>query len=138
MTKLPEQKFLNWLTNIGFVFAMISVGLQMMSVKGGFLTNYLADIAGPVWFYGIVRQRKVLFKKLLPKNSDPAFAAIFVFLVGTGWEICQAFDFSGTPLAITRGRYDPWDIVAFAVSSAGCYAFDKLLISQSASQAGTN
>jgi len=121
-----EQTFLRWLTWIGFVPAMFSVILQMNSVHGGFLTNYLADLAGPIWCYGTIRQKKTLFKKVLSKVSTPGFAAIFVFLVGTSWEVCQAIDFSGTPLGITRGRFDPLDIVAFAVSLAACYAADKI------------
>ena len=122
---MTEQRFLKRLTWVGFVLTMIAVAMQMIGIDGGFLTSYLADLAGPVWFYGVVRQRKLLFKKLLPSKISPMFAAVFVFSVGTAWEVCQAFDLSGTPLAITRGRFDPWDIVCYAVSLSACYALDS-------------
>jgi hypothetical protein len=125
-TSWSEQVFLNWLTWIGFVAAMISVGLQMGGVNGGFFTNYLADLAGPVWMYGILRQKKTVLKNVFSKIATPARAAILVFLVGTAWEACQTFDFSGTPLSITRGRFDPLDIVCYAVSLAACYIADQV------------
>ena len=111
----------------------------MNEVNGGFITNYVADIGGPIWFYSMIRQKKVLFKKMLP-DTTPLFSAIFVFSIGTSWEICQAFDFSGTPLAITRGQFDPFDIVCFAVSLAACYAADKIFTNrgQLAEHAGSS
>jgi hypothetical protein len=96
----------------------------MARVNGGFITNYLADLAGPAWMYGALRLHVTVLKYLYRPVPSPALAAIFVFLVGTIWEILQAFDLSGTVLAITRGRFDPLDIVAYAASLLVCFLID--------------
>lgn len=123
ITSNNEQAFLRWLYWIGLIPTAIAVLMQMNEVRGGFITNYLADIAGPIWCYAIIRLRKVAFKNFLPKNT-PLISAILVFSIGTIWEILEAFDFSGTPLAITRGRFDPFDILCYAISLAVCYIID--------------
>jgi hypothetical protein len=122
----PDQAFAHRVSWVGFVPVAIVVGMQMKHVNGGFITNYGADIAGPVWAYGMTRETKTaLFRRRVPWISPAAAIALFVFLVGTIWEVCEAFDFSGTPLAITRGRFDPLDLVAYAGSLAACYAVDR-------------
>lgn len=120
----PEQTVLRWLHRGGFAVTMFAVALQMGRVNGGFLTNYFADLAGPAWMYGAIRQRATVLRYLYRPIPSPALTAIFVFLVGTGWEICQAFDFSGTILNVTRGRFDPLDILAYAASLTVCFAAD--------------
>jgi|GEM_PF-2090561 len=119
-----ERRLLLRLYYGGFTVAIFAVALQMGGVRGGFLTNYLADIAGPIWMYGALRLRATLLNRIYKPTPSPVFTALFVFLVGTVWEICQAFDLSGTILAITRGRFDPFDIVAYGVSLAACVAVD--------------
>jgi hypothetical protein len=94
-----ERRLLLRLYYGGFAVAIFAVALQMGGVRGGFLTNYLADIAGPIWLYGALRLRATLLNRIYKPTPSPVFTALFVFLVGTVWEICQAFDLSGTILA---------------------------------------
>ena len=51
----PVQVFLKRLYWIGFIPTMVSVALQMSEVHGGFLTNYLADVAGPIRLFPLPR-----------------------------------------------------------------------------------
>jgi len=108
--------------------ALFSVALQMNEVRGGFLTNYLADLAGPVWLYGTLRLDKTILRFIVPWTRSPLFAALFVFSVGTAWEVCQAFDFKGTVLNITHGRFDPLDIAAFALGASISFFVDKIVL----------
>jgi len=107
--------------------ALFSVALQMNQVRGGFLTNYLADLAGPAWFYATLRLNKNFLRFILPWTTLPLFAATLVFSVGTAWEVCQAFDFRGTVLYITHGRFDPLDIAAFALGISISFFADKIV-----------
>jgi hypothetical protein len=121
------RTLLRWLHRGGFAVAIFAVALQMGGVNGGFLTNYLADLAGPIWFYGALRERATLLRYVYPPIPSPALTAVFVFLVGTGWEVCQALDLGGVINHLTRGRYDPFDILAYATSLSMCYAADMFV-----------
>jgi hypothetical protein len=120
-----ESAVLMWMMHGGLGLTIIAVGMQMMRINGGFVTNYVADIGGPMWLYGAIRLRKTLLRRLYRPTPSPELVAVFVFLVGTVWEVCQAFDLSGTVFTITRGRFDPWDIAAYAASLAACVAIDR-------------
>lgn len=120
----PGHAALRLLYYAGFAGTVLAVGMQMRGKNGGFITNYLADLAGPMWFYAMTRQHTTLLRYIYRPVPSPLQAAVFVFIVGTVWEVCEGFDFSGTILAITRGRFDPYDILAYAASLIVCYAVD--------------
>lgn len=109
----------------------ISIGaMQAYRVKGGILTNYGADFFGPAWFYWTQRVSKPgrLYRAIISKEAlKPLQLAVLVFSLCLVWEICQLFDWSGTILAITRGRFDWLDICAYAASLGICYFMDKRL-----------
>jgi hypothetical protein len=50
--------------------------------------------------------------------------AVWLFGFCALWELCQLRDWSGTPLTITRGRFDPVDLVVYAVTLLGCALAD--------------
>ena len=119
-----ERTLLNWMFYGGFAVAIFAVALQMNGVHGGFVTNYLADIGGPIWMYGALRRRATLLRHIYRPIPSPLLAATLVFLAGTLWELGQKYDLGAVINQIVRGRYDPLDILAFAVSSYACCAID--------------
>lgn len=97
-----------WWLNLYFVIVFGCIGgLQMFRVNAGPLTNYGADLLAPPYLYLMFRSGRY---RLGPH------AALGLVLSGCClWEWLQRFDLSGTPLAITRGRFDPLDLLAYAV-----------------------
>ena len=109
---------------------MAGGALQMYHVRGGWVTSYGADLFGPAWMYWMKRGTGPgrLYRKWIgPERPSPAKVAIVIFLLCLAWEVSQLFDWSGTPLAITHGRFDAWDIASYAVSLALCYLIDLRL-----------
>ena len=103
--------------NIYFIAVFVGIGgLQMYRVNAGFLTNYGADLFAPPYMYLTLRGGR-----LRPR----ALTALAVVLGGCFlWEWLQRYDLSGTPLAITRGRFDPLDLLAYTVGMLVIYAVD--------------
>ena len=95
-----------------------------LGLNGGFITNYGADFLAPPILYfsfreGYHRPRSGRVWRLGP------VASLLTVLGGcTTWEWSQRFDFSGTPLAITAGTFDPFDLLAYAVGLLACYYVD--------------
>jgi hypothetical protein len=99
--------------------AFIGVGaLQMAHVHAGFVTNYGADVVCPALLYVLVRRRKMIPFNLLHVRPRPLAAAACILIPCFVWEILQRYDLSGTPLAITRGHFDPLDLAAYAIGVA--------------------
>jgi len=107
----------NLLLNIYFVAVFGGIGgLQMYRVNAGLLTNYGADLFAPPYLYLVLRGGRL--------HSRP-FVALATVLGGCFlWEWMQRYDFSGTPLAITRGSFDPFDLLAYTVGLVVIYVID--------------
>jgi hypothetical protein len=103
--------------NIYFVAVFVGIGgLQMYRVNAGFLTNYGADLFAPPYLYLMLRGGRFHLRSL---------AAITTVLAGCFlWEWMQRYDLSGTPLAITRGSFDPFDLLAYTVGLVVTFVID--------------
>lgn len=103
--------------NIYFVAVFVGIGgLQMYRVNAGFLTNYGADLLAPPYMYLTSRGGRFRLTSLtaLPAVLGGCFL----------WEWMQRYDLVGTPLAITRGKFDPFDLLAYTVGLLVIYAVD--------------
>jgi hypothetical protein len=107
-----------------FAASMATGLLNMMSIRAGFITNYVADIAVPAYLYIVYRglhnptYRTPLTKYL---GRRPEITALVVRGGSIATEICQRY----WPRGLFAGRYDPYYIVAFGVGVGICYVFDK-------------
>lgn len=133
-----QLKYLRWVSHVGFGLTILVGGLQMRRVPAGFLTNYGGDVAGPLFLYGALRQGKTVFHRFTKRVPGPAAAAILLFVACAAWEFCQLFDLSGTPLAITRGHFDPFDLLAYAGTVIACYLGDRYFSTPSLEPARVN
>jgi hypothetical protein len=107
------------LLNIYFVAVFVGIGgLQMFRVNAGLLTDYGADLFAPPYLYVMVRQGRLRLRSLT------AFSTVLggCYL----WEWMQRYDFAGTPFVITRGRFDPFDLLAYTVGLLVVYGADVL------------
>lgn len=96
----------------------------MQQVSAGFITNYLADLAFPPWYYIVIRG-------LVPGHRIPSMvrwfgasrerAAALIFLVGAVMEVYSYF----RPIGVFGGRFDVMDLAAYAVGLAIAYTCDK-------------
>jgi hypothetical protein len=105
------------LLNVYFVAVFVGIGgLQMYRINAGLLTNYGADLLAPPYLYVMFRSGR------LRLGSVTALAVVLggCFL----WEWLQRYDFGGTPLGITHGRFDPFDLLAYAVGLVAIYVVD--------------
>ena len=113
-----------WILTAAFI---LTAALNLLHVRAGFLTSYLADLTLPAWLY-------VLSRGLVPGQSShvwrwmpwigrtPESAAIFFFLASSATEVSQII----WPRGFFAGRFDPWDIAAYGAGLLGCYLCDKL------------
>lgn len=106
-----------FILNIYFVAVFVGIGgLQMYKVNAGLLTNYGADLFAPPYMYLMFRGGRFRLRSL---------TALAVVLGGCFlWEWMQRYDLAGTPLAITGGRFDPFDLLAYAVGLLVIYVVD--------------
>ncbi len=108
-----------------FVAFLGTAALNMLQVRGGFFTNHAADLVAPAWLYVAFRGlysehgRRTLLQRVLGRT--PEIAALSLFGASTLTEISQFH----WPLGLFPGRFDPWDIVAYALGLAACYVADK-------------
>lgn len=107
---------------------MFGAGLGMSHYHGGFLTNYLADITFPPWFYIFIRG-KTTNKEVIPHlllvgswfGRSPERASISIFVIGVLTEF-KTFYWSYGPIT---GTYDSLDILSYGSGLIACYLFDK-------------
>ena len=102
---------------------MLGAGLNMARVHGGFLTNYLSDIAFPPYFYIFMRG---LHNHKIPSSvqwfsQTPERSLVGIWSVGFVSEVCQYY----WPTGIFRGTFDPWDIASYTVGLLLVYVTDK-------------
>ena len=99
--------------------------LNMAHIRGGFLTNHLADLTMPAWPYivsrGLWTENKSKTGLLLFVGKTPERSLFLIFLGSALTEISTIF----WPKGIFAGTFDPLDLVAYASGLIICYAFDK-------------
>ena len=124
-TRPTAWRVIYWMLMAAF---LLTAALNMLHVRAGFLTNYLADLTLPALLYvlsrGLVSDKRSFVRGGLMQwiGRTPARAAGVFFLASLATELSQIF----SPRGFFPGRFDPWDIVAYGVGLLTCYVFDKL------------
>ncbi|MCE9603132.1 MAG: hypothetical protein K8S21_13085 [Gemmatimonadetes bacterium] len=99
--------------------------LNILHVRGGFLTNHLADLVVPAWLYiasrGLHSRAPRATRIQRTVGRSPEIAAIVLFGASALTEVSQYF----WPRGLFRGRFDPADIAAYAVALVACYAAER-------------
>lgn len=109
-----------------FVASLGVAALNMLHVRGGFLTNHLADLVVPAWLYiasrGLhsARGRVTLIQRTIGRT--PETAALSLFAASALTEISQRY----WPHGLFPGRFDILDVLAYASALAVCYVADKV------------
>ena len=88
----------------------------MYRVRGGLLTDYGADLFGTAWLYAMTRLGRTIIQRGRVMAAAPAGWLIFA--------LCTASEF-GQRLGLVPGRFDPWDIVTFALAILLCWGVDR-------------
>jgi hypothetical protein len=102
-----------------------TAALNMLRIRGGFFTNYAADLAVPAWLYVASRGshslsgRQTFLQRAIGRT--PELAALSLFIASALTEFSQLI----WPHGFFAGRFDPLDIAAYASGLAVCYAADK-------------
>jgi len=102
--------------------------LNMVHFHGGFITNYLADITFPPFYYIFIRG-KIDKDEVIPNlvivgqwfGKSPERASISIFMVGLLTELKTFY----WPHGLWAGTFDMLDILAYAVGLTAFYFFDK-------------
>lgn len=108
-----------------FVAFLGTAALNMLHVRGGFLTNHAADLIVPAWLYVASRGlhsrngRQTRIQRTL--GQTPERAALVLFLASTLTEVSQFY----WPRGLFPGRFDALDVLAYALGLAICYVMDK-------------
>ena len=102
---------------------LVSAALNLLHVRGGFLTSHLADLAVPAWLYVHARGLSPaapprLLLRLV--GATPWQAAALLLAACAATELSQAV----WPHGIFAGTFDPLDLVAFAAGLAACVGAD--------------
>ena len=107
--------------------AMVGAGvLNVRHIRGGFLTNHLADLTIPAWLYIVSRglhtrnPRRTLIRRTVGRSAE--LAAVSLFVASAATEVSQLF----WPHGVFPGRFDPLDLVAYAAGLLACYAAERL------------
>ena len=98
--------------------------LVMSHVKAGLFTSYAADLTLPAWLYVVSRKlHDPATRSLLSRTvgRSPELAASALFIASTATELQQLL----WPSGFFAGRFDPIDILAYAVGIGACYFFDS-------------
>lgn len=128
-----------WALTLLFV---LTAALNRGRVRGGFLTSHLADLVVPAWLYVVFRHPPsgrraaardgVRLEDRAPPDARPGWrrwvaatpgrTALTLLVGSTATELAQR----AAPRGIFAGTFDPWDLVAFAVSLGTCYVIDRV------------
>jgi len=127
MAGKSERRVRGWrVASYGLLIVWVGCAvLGMNKVRAGFLTNYGADVTQPAWLYIVTRGlddpgRRSRVKRWF--GATPERAAMVIFLAAALTEASQRV----WPRGVFAGRFDPLDIVAYAVGVGACYAIDRL------------
>ncbi|MBK5257003.1 MAG: hypothetical protein JJE39_13305 [Vicinamibacteria bacterium] len=112
-----------WMLMAAFI---LTAALNLLHVRAGFLTSYLADLTVPSLLYVLSRdlvpgKSAYLLRRMRWIGRTPESAAIFFFVASSATEVSQII----WPKGIFAGRFDPWDIAAYAMGLLACYVSDK-------------
>jgi len=104
---------------------LLAAALNMLHVRAGFLTSYLADLTVPALLYVVARKPAATgatsqWRIMCWLGRTPERAALAFFLASAATEVSQIF----WPRGMFSGRFDPWDIAAYGVGLLGCYLLD--------------
>jgi hypothetical protein len=105
-------KSAQWLT---FVVWVAAAAANMARIRGGFLTNYAADLFQPAWLYIVLREQR----RWVGRSPETTGSLVLGGAVLT--ELSQFF----WPNGVLRGTFDPWDLLAYAIGVGVCYAVEK-------------
>lgn len=123
MARKMGWKVAYWMLMTAFLTA---AALNLLQVRAGFFTSHLADLTVPALLYVVTRglatpdRPRDFVKRAIGRT--PERAAILLFLASAATEVSQI----RWPDGFFRGRYDPWDIVAFGAGLLVCYGIDKM------------
>jgi hypothetical protein len=121
-TRIIAWKLAYWTL---FVAWIAGAAMNMWHVHGGFLTNYLADLAFPPWYYIVIRGQTTTGRKvpflLRWFGASAGRAAISILLAGTAYELGQRY-------RIIPGTFDLWDIFVYALGLGVCLIFETGLL----------
>lgn len=111
---------------------LLAAALNLLHVRGRFLTSHLADLATPALLYVTARRYPVprpdrprVMQRLV--GATPERAAVLIFFASTATEIAQYY----WPRGIFRGTFDPYDILAYFAAVTVFYAADRRELSHS-------
>ena len=100
-----------------------TAALNILHVRGGFFTSYLADLTVPAWLYihlrGLAGHHHVLHRYV---GKTPEVTASVLFIATTATEFSQLW----WPRGFFAGRFDVLDIAAYALGVGACYVADRL------------
>ncbi len=102
-----------------------TAALNMLGMRAGFLTNHAADVVVPAWLYVVFRGlhtssgRTTRIQRAL--GTSPELAASSLFVASAITEFSQRV----WPRGLFAGRFDWWDLAAFAGGLVVCFALDK-------------
>jgi len=96
--------------------ALMVGALQMYHVHGGLLTDYGADVFGTAWLYAMTRQGLTIVQRGRPLGAG--LSAVIVFV------LCAVSEF-GQQWHLFPGRFDPFDLLAYAGTLLVCWLFDR-------------
>ena len=106
-----------------YTFAFVFIATEIIKIPG-FWSSYVADIAGPAWFY-------ILLRGLYTNNPNrlckifhaPEIAVITVILICVTGEMAQYY-------GLYNRVYDPYDFIAYASLLLPLYMVDRLLVNR--------
>ena len=102
---------------VAAITSALAVGaLQMFHIHGGLLTDYGADVFGTAWLYAMTRQGLTIVQRGRTLGAGPS--AVIVFL-------CCALSELGQKWHLFPGRFDPFDLLAYAGTLLVCWLLDR-------------
>lgn len=108
-----------------FAVFLGTAALNMLHVRGGFLTNHAADVFVPAWLYVAARGlysrsgRTTLIQRTIGRT--PEIAALSLFVASAVTEVSQYY----WPHGLFPGRFDWYDLLSYAVGVVVVFAADK-------------
>jgi hypothetical protein len=88
----------------------------MYHVHGGILTDYGADVFGTAWLYAMTRQGRTIIQRGRTLSADSSASIVF--------GLCAVSEF-GQKWHLMPGRFDPYDLGAYAATLLACWALDQ-------------
>ncbi|MEO8623313.1 MAG: hypothetical protein ABI625_19710 [bacterium] len=122
---MTRGRFWTWMYWALLAAWLVAAALGMRGMHAGFVTSYLADLTQPAWLYvymrGLVPRARPKWWLLRTIGRTPERAAGVLFAASTLTEISQIY----WPRGMFRGRWDPYDVLAYGVGIGLCYAAER-------------